>query len=235
MAIKQVVPGLYQISLGIVNTYLFDDEGDLTLVDTGTPGSAGKILAAVGELGRRPQDIRRILVTHLHADHTGSLAELKRRTGAQVYMHGADAELVRQGIASRPCVPAPGLIKSVFVRASLREVARVEPAETDVTIAGGQELPIAGGLRTIAAAGHTAGQMMFLWPRHRGVLIAGDAASHFFGRLDYPMLFEDMAQGLRDLHDLATLDFNVAVFSHGRPILEAASGQFRSKWGRPAH
>ena len=234
MAIKQVVPGLYQISLGIVNAYLFDDEGDLTLVDTGTAGSAEKILAAAGELGRRPQDIRRILVTHLHADHTGSLAELKARTGAQVYMHPADAELVRQGIASRPCVAAPGLIKGIFVRASMREVARVEPVETDVAITDGQELPIAGGLRTIAAAGHTAGQVMFLWPRHGGVLIAGDTASHFFGRLDYPMLFEDMAQGLHDLQKLATLDFHVAVFSHGRPILEAASGQFRAKWGGPA-
>lgn len=232
MAIKQVVPGLHQVSLGIANAYLFDDEGDLTLVDTGTAGSAERILAGVRELGKQPQDLRRILVTHLHADHTGSLAELKRRTGAQVYMHPADAERVRQGIASRPCVPAPGHIKGVLVRASMRGVARVEPAETDVAIEDGQELPVAGGLVVISAAGHTAGQVVFLWPRHGGVLIAGDAVSHLFGRLDLPMLFEDMALGMRDLQKLAALDFRVAVFGHGGPILEAASGQFRAKWGR---
>jgi glyoxylase-like metal-dependent hydrolase (beta-lactamase superfamily II) len=232
MAATEIVPGLYQIGLGMVSAYLLADRDDLTLIDTGTGGSAPKILAAVRGLGRQPQDIRRILITHLHADHTGSLAELKRQTRAQVYMHPADAELVRQGIASRPSKPAPGLIKSIVVPIAMRRPARVEPADTDVELADGQDLQIAGGLCAIGAAGHAAGQVVFMWPQHGGVLIAGDVAGNFRDKLDYPILFEDQAEGLRSLQRLAGMSFEVAVFGHGRPILKRASERFRVKWGR---
>lgn len=50
MTTNPVVPGLYRISLGIVNAYLLEGEGGLTLVGTGVPGSAEKILGAVQEL-----------------------------------------------------------------------------------------------------------------------------------------------------------------------------------------
>ncbi len=232
MALSEVVPGLYQVGLGMVNAFLLQDEGGLTAIDTGIAGSAPKILAAAAELGRRPDEIRHILVTHLHADHTGSLAELKRQTGARVYMHGADAALVRQGIAARPARPAPGLLKSIVVPLAMRRPARVEPAETDVELVDGQDLGVAGGLCAVAAPGHAAGQVVFLWPRHGGVLIAADVAGNYRGKLDYPILFEDMGEGVRSLQKLAGLDFEVAVFGHGRPILKRAAEQFRAKWGR---
>ena len=162
MSLTEVVPGLHQVGLGMVNAYLLQDKRELTLIDTGIGGSAPKILARVGELGMRPQDVTRILVTHLHADHTGSLAELKRQTGAQVYMHPADAALVRQGVASRPAKPAPGLIKSIVVPLAMRRPAHVEPAETDVELADGQDLGIGGGLCAVTAPGHAAGQVVFL-------------------------------------------------------------------------
>ncbi len=232
MALMEVVPVLHQVGLGMVNAFLLLDKGEVTVIDTGIAGSGPKILAAVGQLGKRPQDVKRILVTHLHADHTGSLAELKRQTGAPVYMHKADAALVRQGIASRPAKPAPGLIKSIVVPLAMRRPAHVEPVQTDVELADGQDLGIAGGLCVVAAPGHAAGQVAFLWPRQGGVLIAADAASNYRGKLDYPILFEDMAAGVRSLQNLAALDYAVAVFGHGRPILKHAADQFRAKWGR---
>ncbi len=232
MSLMEVVPGLHQVGLGMVNAFLLLDKGEVTVIDTGIAGSGPKILAAVGQLGKRPQDVKRILVTHLHADHTGSLAELKRQTGAPVYMHKADAALVRQGIASRPAKPAPGLIKSIVVPLAMRRPAHVEPVQTDVELADGQDLGIAGGLCVVAAPGHAAGQVAFLWPRQGGVLIAADAASNYRGKLDYPILFEDMAAGVRSLQNLAALDYAVAVFGHGRPILKHAADQFRAKWGR---
>src|SRR5215207_10195881 len=98
MTIKQLVPGVYAIPLGPVNAYLIDDSDpspdsgqSLTLIDTGIPGSAEQIMQAVRELGRQPADIRHILVTHCHPDHSGSLAALKAATGADTYMHAEDA------------------------------------------------------------------------------------------------------------------------------------------------
>ncbi|MFQ5922315.1 MAG: MBL fold metallo-hydrolase [Anaerolineales bacterium] len=43
------------MSLGYVNAFLLEGEGGLTLIDTGVPGSEGKISAALRELGRAPQ------------------------------------------------------------------------------------------------------------------------------------------------------------------------------------
>ncbi|MFW5835195.1 MAG: MBL fold metallo-hydrolase, partial [Pseudomonadota bacterium] len=57
---------------------LFDTEtGTTGVVD---PGDASPVLAALEQRGRR---LDWILITHHHADHTGGVAELKRRTGAK--------------------------------------------------------------------------------------------------------------------------------------------------------
>src|SRR5208337_5068330 len=100
MAVKEVVPGLWQVPLGYVNAFLFDTGDGLVLIDTGIPGSSPKILEAVRAIGREPAAIRHILVTYCHSDHAGSAAEMKRLTGAPATMHPTDAEMVRTGEAS---------------------------------------------------------------------------------------------------------------------------------------
>ena len=79
------------------------------LVDTGVARSAARIGAAIRDLGRAPGDVRAIVLTHLHRDHTGALAEVKSRTGAEVWMHPADAALVREGVFVRPLEPGRAL------------------------------------------------------------------------------------------------------------------------------
>lgn len=99
MSVKKIVEGLWQMNLGAVNAYLLD-EGELTVIDTGIPKSEDKIIAGIQALGKNPTDVRHILVTHCHPDHSGSLAALKRLTGATTYMHPIDAAMVRKGRAS---------------------------------------------------------------------------------------------------------------------------------------
>ena len=227
---KQPAPGVYTIPLGVVNAYLIDD-GDLTLVDTGIPGSADKILGAVRSLGRQPGDIRQIVVTHCHADHSGSLAALKAATGAPAYMHPADAALVRAGQASRRMQPAPGLLPALMFRLVVRSAPHtIEPAEVEHEVCDGDTLPFAGGLRAVHAPGHCAGQLALLYPRHGGVLVAADAASNMLGRLGPSIFYEDLAEGTHSLQRLATLDFAIACFGHGRPITGDASARFRRRW-----
>jgi glyoxylase-like metal-dependent hydrolase (beta-lactamase superfamily II) len=96
MNVKQIVPGLYAIPLDGVNAFLIDSD-ELTLIDTGVMNSTDKILEVVQAIGRKSSDLRHILVTHCHPDHAGSLAELKRRTGALAYMHPVDAAITRTG------------------------------------------------------------------------------------------------------------------------------------------
>ena len=72
-------------AVGRINCYLVDDD-PLTLVDAG-PNSATSLTAleaALGEHGRRVEDLERIVITHQHIDHIGLVAILADRSGAEV-------------------------------------------------------------------------------------------------------------------------------------------------------
>src|SRR5580698_4403365 len=71
--------------MGLMNCYLVRENDGLTLVDTGLPGSGDDILEAAREMGA---PIRRILLTHAHMDHVGSVDELMAK------MSGGEVELV---------------------------------------------------------------------------------------------------------------------------------------------
>lgn len=233
MTAKQIAPGVYALSLGIVNVFLIDADDGLTLIDTGPPGCEAKILAAIRSLGKQPSTIRQILVTHCHYDHTGSLAALKRMTNAPAYMHPADADLVRTGKAGRTFEPAPGLLNSLVVRLFMGSIpSTVAATEIEHAVNDGDELPVAGGMKAIHAPGHCAGQLAFLWPHHNGVLFAADAAANVI-RLGSSFVYEDYAEGQRSLAKLAALDFDVACFGHGNAIVGGAAQRFRQKWGTP--
>jgi glyoxylase-like metal-dependent hydrolase (beta-lactamase superfamily II) len=226
--VRAVVPGVWEIPLGFVNAFLVDSEAGLVLIDTGVPGSAKRILEAIGQIGRQPADLRHILVTHCHADHAGGLAELKRHTDATAVMHPDDAAMVRAGRCLRPLHPSPGLLGAIFSRLARRLApSAIEPAEVEHELRDGETF---AGLRAIHVPGHCLGQLAFLWPHHGGVLFAADAADHVLG-LSLSPLYEDLPEGLRSLSKLARLDFSVACFGHGRPIPRDASSQFRAKWG----
>jgi glyoxylase-like metal-dependent hydrolase (beta-lactamase superfamily II) len=105
----------------------------------------------------------------------------------------------------------------------------VEPVGIDCQLDGGQELPIAGGIKTVHAPGHCAGQLALLWPHDGGVLFAADACSNVFG-LDWSLAYEDFEEGKRTLKRLADLEFRTACFGHGKAILVEADARFRKKW-----
>ena len=96
-ALRQVLPGLFVIRTGIVNTFLIDAPDGCVLVDAGMPGCEADILRGVAAAGRRPTDVRHLIVTHAHPDHIGSLATVRAATGAAVYCHPADAPIVAAG------------------------------------------------------------------------------------------------------------------------------------------
>ncbi len=90
----EVIAGIHQIK-GVANCYLVVDD-DIMLIDTGLPGSSSKIINYIKNLKRKPQDIKTIVITHHHFDHTGSLDKLKKISGAQVAAHTADAPYISE-------------------------------------------------------------------------------------------------------------------------------------------
>jgi len=228
---RLLTPHVARVQSGDMQVFLIVLPEGITVIDAGFPGVMALITEALTELGRRPEDVHDVLVTHCHPDHAGGLAEIKRATGAEVWMHPADAEMVRAGKAFRPWKPAPGLRNRWFAHRVVKKgPSEFEPAEVDHEVQHGQVIPPAGGIKALASPGHTVGHLVFLWPGDGGVLFVGDAANNVRG-LATPPIFEDRSLGLDSLRQLAYEEFDIACFAHGEPIVGGASSRFMDKWG----
>ena len=101
------------------------------------------------------------------------------------------------------------------------------PADVDVEVADGEELPLAGGINAVHTPGHTPGHLSFLLPS-KNVLFVGDAAANML-RLGLPisMFTADREQAKESIGKLAALEFDVACFGHGRVLKGEANLRFR--------
>lgn len=230
MKIRRITANVYEVPLGTVNAFIVEDEA-LIVIDTGTPGSADKILAAVRAIGREPEDVKHILLTHAHPDHAGSAADLKKRTGAKVYMHPAEAPHLKQGFIPKPAVPVfTSFLNKLLYRVFVKNApGNIPPADIDEQLGDGDWLPFAGGMHVIHIPGHSPGQLAFFMPGQKNVLFAADAADNMFG-LSYGCFYENLADAQHSLERLATFDFDVACFGHGRSILGDAAAKFRKRF-----
>jgi glyoxylase-like metal-dependent hydrolase (beta-lactamase superfamily II) len=150
---------------GIVNAYLVQEDDGLTLIDALLPRGHKKLLAAAEALGA---PIRRILLTHAHGDHVGSLDALAAALpDAEVLISARDARLLAKDMSLDPGEPQDKLRGSY-------PGARTKPTRT---LAAGDRV---GSLVAHAAPGHTPGQLAFLDPRD-GTLYAADAYSTLGG------------------------------------------------------
>jgi glyoxylase-like metal-dependent hydrolase (beta-lactamase superfamily II) len=228
MPFVSIFPNVYTLGLGPVNLFLIQDEGGLTLIDTGYENSETTIVAALQQLGHPPTDVKNIIVTHCHPDHAGSLAAMKQLTQAPAWMHPADAEIVGGGTSpARPQV-SPGLLNRFLYQIFIKNSSgRVPAATVEKALQDDQVLPFAGGLRAIHAPGHSTGQMALLYPQGGGLLFVADACGHIAG-LDYSLVYNDVDEGRRSLRKLAQLNFTAVCFSHGKLLKDAA--KFKAKW-----
>ena len=225
----EIIPGVHTIdSLGVGRAYLYQEADRLTLIDTGLAGSADRLYAAIEGIGRKPEELRRIVITHHHNDHIGSLADVVERTGAQVLAHPLDAPVVR-GERPSPGPTASGLWRLLSPLLA-RGMRPAKPCRVDRELADGDEIDLDGGARVVHTPGHTMGSIALYLPARR-LLFAGDAAINAFGLGPPSGVFglhnEDRAQVRESFRRLAQLDFDVACFGHGRPLDRDASLAFR--------
>jgi len=218
---KQITDHIYQLDLGIVNAFVIEDNG-LTLIDSGPKNSADKIFAAIKKAGKNPANLKQLILTHLHSDHTGSAAEIKRRLGIPVLAHPADAPLIAQGAAARGDMElSPGILNWVIYNAFIRRATRtVEPVAIDTLLNDGDTLPLAGGVQVIHTPGHSAGHIALL-VKNEGLLIAADICGNI-PSLGLSIVYEDIDLGIQSILKAASFSFDKAIFGHGKPLMKNA-------------
>jgi glyoxylase-like metal-dependent hydrolase (beta-lactamase superfamily II) len=145
------------------------DRRGAVLLDTGLVGERGQLRRRLARLGLGPRDVRAILLTHGHLDHTGNLAWAKAWTGAPIHAHPAEQAHIDGRFPYLGAARVCGWLERAG-RGLLRVGA---PVKIDVPLAEGDELPFWGGLRVVHLPGHTHGHCGFFSARH-SVLFCGD-------------------------------------------------------------
>lgn len=141
------------------NCFLVREQDGFTLVDTGMGGSAKAILKAAADYGGV---IRRIVLTHAHVDHVGSLDALHASLpDAEVAISARDARFMA-GDRSLDAEESSFALKGGYPRCTT--------TPTHLLHAGDR----IGSLETIPSPGHTPGHLAFFDHRDR-TLLAGDA------------------------------------------------------------
>ncbi|MFH8342011.1 MBL fold metallo-hydrolase [Streptomyces sp. AM6-12] len=243
MDVIELLPRLHLLRFPVGQAYLWRDGEELTLIDAGTIGSGPVIAGAIRALGRAPEDVRRVVLTHFHEDHAGGAGEFAVLSGAEVLAHRLDAPFVRGEAPG----PAPRLAEwELPIRA---DVARRLPAGTPLPppsvtdVTDGEVLDFGGGAHVVHVPGHTDGSIAVFLPAEavlftgdtvaslppEGVLSPGDPVTAAPAEPTLiPGVFNlDRARLLASVRQLADLGAEVACFGHGDPVLRGAAAELR--------
>lgn len=148
-----------------VNCYLLTHNGEAIVIDPGA--EAEKIINAIEEKGCT---LTKILLTHGHFDHIGAVADLKEKTGAKVYIHSGDGEMLSDNTKNLSFM-AEG-IKLTTADELLDDITSIPLADTEVKVH--------------FTPGHSRGGVSFLWGDN---LFAGDLLfKNSIGRFDHGSL-----------------------------------------------
>lgn len=224
---QQILPHLYSFTgLQVGRVYLIDDGGDLTLIDSSLASAGKKILAQLAAANYTAAQVKRIMITHAHPDHIGSLKELFTATGAQVIASAEEAPVIEGKV--------PGKLPD---RATLPPIYRLIPLTPTLypavpvgrIVKDGDVLDnVFGGLRVVATPGHAPGQIAFYQPEKK-LIITGDTLMHMFGlRLPMVMATPDMPEAKRSIRKLCEMDIETVLFGHGQPIMSGGREQIRA-------
>lgn len=207
---------IHTIQSLIANIYLVETGSGVILVDTGFASSAQSVLQTLDRLGYTPREVRLIFLTHVHIDHVGGAAKLRRETGAPIAMHRADVAKARAGYHNMP--GGRGAAGKLFEQAfnGLHLKMSYEPFEPDLLLDEGDKLCDFGlDARVLATPGHTLGCLSLALPD--GIMLIGDAMINQL-RVGMPMYGEDNVLAYNSLRTINALRPRIVYSGHGAPF-----------------
>jgi glyoxylase-like metal-dependent hydrolase (beta-lactamase superfamily II) len=227
----QIAPGIYSMGQeegGHVHAFLLDDGNGLTLIDTMYDDDGRHVLAELKAIGKAPTDIKHIILTHAHKSHVGGVAALKKASGAPVYSHAWETDIIagrREATRVKAFPPRKPLQVYKLQLGLALGLGRHQPCEVDTRLKAGDRV---GPLEVVETPGHTPGSLSFWWPARRA-LFAGDVIATWPEfEAGWPGLTLDNDQNLKSVGQLT--DFGTAevlCVGHGEPITEGAAQAIR--------
>src|SRR5215218_2607018 len=221
--------------VGMVSYIVEEAPHDLTLIDTCFSADLPKLEEYLHNAGYEISDIKRIVITHLHPDHTQAANEMKRRSGgvAEILSHWSEAAyLSHNPLYSGP--PSHETILNLFNQLGVRpeDVFKkygsfdVEPIKVDGQLQDGDM--VGKSLQMIHTPGHTPGHIS-LYSRQHGIIFGGDFMSKsvmgIVGLYVPPSILSiDSTTAAISARRISNLKFDTLLLAHqDAPLLENAS------------
>lgn len=224
----EIAKGIHLCGSKHVNWYLIEENGALTVVDTGFPAHWQQLRDQLDMLDYSLSDIDACLLTHAHPDHIGFAEQLRTESEVPVFLHKRGVQRAKAG--GEP--PLGGFIKNLWRPTVLRyfiEVFRsdgmsIPPVTAVETFDEGTELDVPGHPQVIHVPGHTEDEVAFYLP-DREVLLCGDALATVdfetwegnTPQLLPPWLNTDHNQARNSLRHLESFEEVVLLPGHGDP------------------
>lgn len=201
---------VYRLDLKTTNAYLVDD-GEVTLIDAGTPMGIDTLRAELREAGYDEADVDRVLVTHFDLDHVGGLSHLA--FDGPIFAMEPDASFL-DGSAK------PSLSNHKGVLQRLLDIWLTRPSKSITRLADGA---VVGGFTAFHTPGHTPGHAVYVH-ENLGAAFLGDLVAGDDGALKTPprLLAYSSRENAQSVRNLAArhLSFEIAGMGHGNPIVE---------------
>ncbi len=226
----KIASGIYSMGQeegGHVHAFLLDDGNGLTLIDTMYDDDGRHVLEELRSIGRAATDIKQIILTHAHKSHVGGVAALKQASGAKVYAHDWEVDIVAGRRKATPVSKIPRRPLSVYkLQLGLAlGLGKHVPCEVDHRLKAGDRV---GPLEVVETPGHTPGSLSFWWP-DRAALFAGDVIATWPEfEAGWPGLTLDNDRNLRSVQQLT--DFGSAKIlcvGHGEPVTDGAADRIK--------
>jgi glyoxylase-like metal-dependent hydrolase (beta-lactamase superfamily II) len=203
------------------NAYLIRGERPI-LVDTGKPGDAKHISAALSKEGIALNDLALILHTHAHGDHVASTTALKQQTSAPTAIHPLEVPMLRAGIAEGLKYRDP--LARFFLQPFLYAW---EPFEPDLLVGDGDRLDDYGVKGTIIhTPGHTPGSISVIFDSGEAivgdVMMGGHIGGHLLAHIPrYHYLIDDRDAVHASIQRLLALGAERFYVGHGSVLQRA--------------
>ncbi|HSO88484.1 MAG TPA: MBL fold metallo-hydrolase [Draconibacterium sp.] len=215
--------------VGYSNSILLVNGSNSIIIDTGVRGYFHNFKTQLNQFNLKPTDIKLIILTHSHYDHTGNLRPLAELTGAKVLVHKNEFENLKNGFIKIPTGQGTySRLISKLGRIVYPKYASPKPFVANLINENEfdlREFGIEG--KIISTPGHTEGSQSVLLGK---ILISGDTFINLPNGIIFPHFANNPKMLLETWQKLFDMGIEEIYPGHGKPLqVEKAMEEFE-RW-----